>query len=135
MSGTRFRHLQRAIGLACAACFAIPAYFSFHARAASSAARANVQTAITAAEAYSRGTGFYSGISGRRLRRQTPGLDRNLRAVAVNGDAAYCLDDRVNGEVYDYVGGVPGGALRDGHQPAVVEPGPCAAAVGAPAVQ
>ena len=134
MSGTRFRHLQNAIGLACIACFALPAYFAFHAHAAGSVAKTNVQAAITAAEAYSRGTGFYSGISGRKLRRQTPGIDRNLRAVAVNGDTAYCLEDGVNGSVYDYVGGVPGSVLDSGHDPAVVEPGPCSAAVGAPAV-
>ena len=134
MSGTRFRHLQKAIALVCVACFAIPAYFSFHAHAADSVAESNVQTAITAAEAYSRGTGFYSGISGRRLRRQTPGIDRNLRAVAVNGDAAYCLEDSVNGQVYDYVGGVPGAALIAGHEPATVEAGTCSAAVGAAAV-
>lgn len=132
MSGTR--HLQNAIVLACIACFAVPAYFAFHAHAAGSVAQTNVQSAITAAESYSRGTGFYTGITGRKLRRQSPGIDGNLRAVAVNGDAAYCLEEAVNGEVYDYVGGVPGGALVAGHQPAVIEPGPCSAAVGAPAV-
>jgi len=134
VSGTRFRHLQNAIGLVCVACFAVPAYFSFHAHASGSVAQSNVEGAITAAEAYSRGTGFYSGISGRKLRRQTPGIARNLRAVAVNGDAAYCLEDSVNGQVYDYVGGVPGGALARGYEPATVEPGPCQAAVGTPAL-
>jgi len=134
VSGTRFRHLQNAIGLACVGCFAIPAYFAFHAGAASAVAKTNVEAAIPAAEAFSRGSGFYTGISGRRLRRQTPGVDRNLRAVAVNGDTGYCLEDRVNGETYDYVGGVPGGALAAGHRPAAVEPGPCSAAVGASAV-
>jgi len=133
VSGTRFRHLQNAIGLVCIACFAVPAYFAFHAHASSSAAKANVQSAVTAAEAFSRGTGFYTAISGRKLRRQTPGIDRNLRAVAVNGDAAYCLEDAVNGQVYHYVGGVPGGALLSGHDPAVIEPGPCFGAVGAAA--
>jgi len=131
VSGRRFGHLQKAIALICVVCFALPSYFAFHAHAADSAARTNVQAAITAAEAFSGGTGFYTGISGRRLRRQTPGIARNLRAVAINGDAGYCLEDSVNGQVYDYVGGVPGATLTAGHEPATVEPGPCLAAVGA----
>ena len=119
--------------LACVACFAIPAYLAFQGKASSSVSQSNVHAAVIAAETFSRGTGFYTGISGKRLHRQTPGIDPQIRAVAVNDDAGYCLEDSAGGKTYNYVGGMPGSALASGFQPATVEPGPCSAAVGAAA--
>ena len=113
---------------------AIPAYLTFSNHAAGSVSKTNVQTAITAAEAFGRGTGFYTGMTGKRLRQQMPGIDRHVGAVAVNGDAGYCIEDDANGHVYDYVGGIPGAALASGYQAATIQPGPCIAAVGTAAV-
>src|SRR5579884_3357671 len=98
----RFSPLENALVLACVAAVAGPA--------SSSVSLTNVQTAITAADMFARNNGLYTGIDGRRLRRQVPGLDARLLAVAVNGDAGYCLEDSANGRVFHYVGGDPGSA-------------------------
>jgi len=129
----RFRPIHTAVVLGCLACLAMPAYGALRTYTSDSAAMTNVRAAVTAAEAYAAGTGQYTGIDGHRLRRQTPRIDGHLRAVAVNGGFAYCLEDSVGGIVYDYVGGVPGGALAAGAAPARLQRGPCSHAVGAPA--
>jgi len=126
----RFSPLENALVLACVAAVAVPAYLAFNGPASSSVSLTNVQTAITAADMFARNNGLYTGIDGRRLRRQVPGLDARLLAVAVNGDAGYCLEDSANGRVFHYVGGDPGSALEPGYAPARIGPGPCSAAVG-----
>ena len=129
-SHKRFTVIQSAIVLACVAAFAIPAFFALNAPASGAVAQTNLQSAVNAAVMFARRTGLYSSISGKRLRRVMPGLDRQLSAVAVNADNGFCLEEAVNGQVYDYVGGVPGTALAQGFQAWMVEPGPCSAAVG-----
>jgi len=109
---------------------AIPAYLTFSNHAAGSVSKTNVQTAVTAAEVFGRGTGLYTGITGKRLRQQMPGIDLHIGAVAVNGDAGYCIEDDLNGQVYNYVGGFPGSALASGYAAATIQAGPCVAAVG-----
>jgi len=132
-SHKRFTVLQSVIVLACVASFAIPAFFAMNAPASGAVAQTNLQTSVTAALTFSRRTGLYTSISGKRLRRQMPGLDPGLTAVAVNADNGFCLQEAVSGQVYDYVGGVPGAALASGFQAWVIQPGACTAAVGAPA--
>jgi hypothetical protein len=133
-SHKRFTLIQSVIVLGCVACFAIPAYVAFNKPASAAVAQTNLQSAATAAVMYARRTGLYSSINGKRLRRVLPGLDRQLGAVAVNDDNGFCLEEGVNGQVYDYVGGEPGTALATGFQAWVTQPGPCSAAVGAAAV-
>ena len=76
--------------------------------------------------------GDYTGISGAALRSSAPGLGANVKAVAVNSNQGYCIQNTENGgsTFYDYVGGIAGSALQSGYSAATVQPGTCLQAVG-----
>jgi type IV pilus assembly protein PilA len=117
---------------------AVPSYLSFRSKAETSAAQANVRSAISAAESWSGdpagGNGLYTGLSAANLAAEAPGVNvASTLAVAVNGGNGYCIQSMSNGVTYDYVGGAPGAALQAGYNLAKIQSGTCLLAVGAAA--
>lgn len=110
---------------------AVPAYLSFKGSAQTAAAKSNVRSAIPAAEQLNVTNGTYAGISSATLKAAAPGIGANVKAVAVNTNAGYCIQDSEDGGVttYNYVGGTPGPALLVGSL-ATIQPGTCLLAVG-----
>ena len=117
---------------------AVPAYLSFRGTAQSAAAKANVRSAIPAAESWYQDSvnnttpDSYNGLNHAALLTEAPGVSPNAMAVAVNSDQGYCIDDTTDNpnDPYYYVGGTPGTALQTGYQAGVVDKGTCANAVG-----
>ena len=108
---------------------AVPSYLSFRSKAEVSAAEANVRSAIPAAESYYQGTGngSYTSLTGSALRTEAPGVSPNVKAVALNSGAGYCIEDTEGTSTYDYIGGDPGtvtGSL------ATIETGTCQTEAG-----
>jgi prepilin-type N-terminal cleavage/methylation domain-containing protein len=118
--------------LAVLVAIAVPAYSGFTGTARIAETRSNVRSAIPAAESMNNLNGDYSGISGATLRSSTPGIGANVKAVAVNSNRGYCVEDNENGSstIYDYVGGNPGSTVQSGYSAAAVQPGTCLQAVG-----
>ena len=114
---------------------AVPAYLSFKGSAQTAAAKSNVRSAIPAAEEMNVNNGNYAGMSGANLRTTAPGVGANVKAVAVNTNAGYCIQDSEDGNAttYNYVGGTPGAALQAGYSAATMQLGTCLLAVGAAA--
>ena len=114
---------------------AVPAYLSFKGSAQTAAAKSNVRSGIPAAEEMNVNNGNYAGITGATLRSTAPGVGANVKAVAVNTNAGYCIEDSEDGgtTTYDYVGGTPGAALQAGYSGATMQLGTCLLAVGAAA--
>ena len=114
---------------------AVPAYLSFKGSAQTSAAKSNVRSAIPAAEQMNVSNGNYAGISGANLRTTAPGVGQNVKAVAVNTNLGYCIQDSEDGNVtfYNYVGGTPGTALQAGYTASTIQTGTCLLAVGSAA--
>ena len=110
---------------------AVPAYLSFVGSAQTATAKANVRSAIPAAEKMNFNNNSYSGITGATLRTLAPGIGVNVKAVAVNTNSGYCIEDSEDGgtTTYDYVGGIPGAALQIGYSGATIQPGTCLQAV------
>jgi hypothetical protein len=77
----------------------------------------------------------YTGMTGTTLKNGsgnytgTSGLGANIKAVAFNSGAAYCLEDNEGNGAYHYVGGNPGAVSVTGPQ-SQIWPGTCLAAVG-----
>jgi type IV pilus assembly protein PilA len=116
---------------------AVPAYLSFTQTAKKSAAESNVRSAIPAAESYYQtNNNSYTGITGAVLRTQAPGVSPNVKAVAINGGNAYCVEDTEStsaGATYDYVGGdttIAPGVTLTGGVPATIQAGTCLAVAG-----
>ena len=111
---------------------AVPAYLSFKSSAQDAASKSNVRSAIPAAEQMNITNGSYAGITGATLRTSTPGIGANVKGVAVNTNAGYCIEDSEDGgtTTYDYVGGTPGAALQAGYAQATMQLGTCLLAVG-----
>jgi type IV pilus assembly protein PilA len=111
---------------------AVPAYLSFKGSAQTAAAKSNVRSAIPAAEEMNFNNGNYSGITGVTLRSTAPGIGATVKAVAVNTNAGYCIEDSEDGgtTTYDYVGGTSGAALQSGYFGATIQLGTCLQAVG-----
>ena len=111
---------------------AVPAYLSFKGSAQTSAAKSNVRSAIPAAEQMNVNTGNYTGMTGATLRTTAPGVGTNVKAVAVNTGAGYCIQDSEDSNVttFNYVGGTPGAALQATYNSAVLQSGTCLQAVG-----
>jgi type IV pilus assembly protein PilA len=114
---------------------AVPAYLSFKGSAQTSAAKSNVRSAIPAAEQMNVNNNNYSGITGATLRTTAPGIGANVKAVAVNTNAGYCIQDSEDGGVttYNYVGGTPGAALQSGYSASTIQLGTCLLAAGSAA--
>jgi len=111
---------------------AVPAYLSFKGSAQTSAAKSNVRSAIPAAEQMNVNNGNYSGMTGAALRTTAPGVGANVKAVSVNTNAGYCIQDSEDGGTtfYNYVGGTPGAALQTGYTASTLQTGTCLQAVG-----
>jgi type IV pilus assembly protein PilA len=111
---------------------AVPAYLGFRGRAQTAAAKANVRSAIPAAEDMNAANGSYAGVTGAALRTSAPGIGASVKAVSVNSDAGYCIEDTEDGgsTFYDYVGGNAGSALQPGYSTAAIQAGTCLQAVG-----
>ena len=111
---------------------AVPAYLSFKGSAQTAAAKSNVRSAIPAAEQLNVNNGNYAGMNGALLRATAPGIGANVKAVAFNTNAGYCIEDSEDGGTtfYNYVGGT--GVVLVGSA-ATIQSGTCLAAVGSAA--
>src|ERR1051325_11085846 len=91
---------------------AVPSYLSFRTKAAIAAAKANVSSAIPAAESYytdtAGGNGSYNLLTGAKLRLQSPGVDPNATAGYNAAKDGYCIQDAVSGQTYSYTDGTNG---------------------------
>jgi type IV pilus assembly protein PilA len=108
---------------------AVPAYLSFAGNAKQAAAKANVRSAIPAAEAYYQDAGpngpgaanldTYTGLSLAKLQGEAPGISPNVLAGPGAGNITYCIQDTEGTTVYHYEGGQGG--------PATIVTGACPA--------
>jgi type IV pilus assembly protein PilA len=93
---------------------AVPSYLSFRSKAADAAAKANVRSAIPAAESYyndpAAGNNTYATITGAKLRLQAPGVDPNVTAGPNAANTGYCIQDTASGSTFYYSGGTGGTA-------------------------
>jgi type IV pilus assembly protein PilA len=110
---------------------AVPAYLSFKSSAQDAASKSNVRSAIPAAEQMNVNNGSYTGISGATLRTNSPGIGANVKAVSLNSNAGYCLEDNEGNGAWDYIGG--SATPSAGYQAAVIQSGDCATAAGSAA--
>lgn len=111
---------------------AIPAYLGLTASSHTASAKANVRSAIPAAEDMNALNGSYAGVTGAALRSTGPGIGPAVKAVSVHANLGYCIEDTENGgsTFYDYVGGNPGAAIQTGYSTATIQLGTCLQAVG-----
>ena len=111
---------------------AVPAYQVFTGTAQTAGSKANVRSAITAAEEINNENGSYAGMTGAALRSMAPGIGPAVKAVAVNANRGYCIEDsESSGATFsDYVGGTPGSALQPGFSATAIQSGTCLQAVG-----
>jgi type IV pilus assembly protein PilA len=107
---------------------AVPAYLSFKSSAQDAASKSNVRSAIPAAEQMNVNNGNYSGMTGATLRAAAPGVSANVKAVALNTNAGYCIEDNEGNGAWDYIGGTatPLGAYKV----ATIQAGTCLVAAG-----
>ena len=110
---------------------AVPAYLSFKSSAQDAASKSNVRSAIPAAEQMNVNNNSYAGITGATLRTNTPGIGANVKAVALNSNAGYCLEDNEGNGAWDYIGG--SATPVSGHALATIQAGTCAVAAGSAA--
>ena len=110
---------------------AVPAYLSFKSSAQDAASKSNVRSAIPAAEQMNVNNGSYTGISGATLRTNTPGIGAKVKAVVLNSNAGYCIEDDEGNGAWDYIGGsaTPSGTFKL----ATIQAGDCATAAGSAA--
>jgi type IV pilus assembly protein PilA len=114
---------------------AVPAYLSFKGSAQTAAAQSNIRSAIPAAEQMNVNNNNYTGMTSLTLKNGTgsysgtSGLGANVKAVAFNSGAAYCLEDDEGNGAYHYVGGNPGAVVVTGATAQII-PGTCLAAEG-----
>ena len=94
---------------------AVPSYLSFRGKASDAASKANVRSAIPAAESYyndpAAGNNSYTGITGALVRAQAPGVDPNVTAGPNATGTGYCVQDIASGSTYHYSGGAGGTAV------------------------
>jgi type IV pilus assembly protein PilA len=114
---------------------AVPAYLAFTGTSRTAVAKSNVRSAIPAAELVSATNGSYAAISGAALRTGDPGVGVAVKAVAVNSNRGYCVEDTEDSgsTFYNYVGGIAGSALQTGYSTGTIQLGTCLQAVGAAA--
>jgi len=114
---------------------AVPSYLSFRGNAQDAAAKSNVRSAIPAAESYyqntATGNGSYTGLTQSTLSTEAPGISPNVKAVALNSGAGYCIEDtEAAGHVFSYIGGDPGSSVVSPAVKATIESGDCATTTG-----
>jgi type IV pilus assembly protein PilA len=113
---------------------AVPAYLSFKDKATVAAAKANVRSAIPAAESFFQdtsstgGNGSYSGITGANLMLQAPGISPNVKAIALNTNKGYCVQDTEPSVTYSYIGG--DATATTGNKVATIQVGDCLTTAG-----
>ena len=110
---------------------AVPAYLSFKSSAQDAASKSNVRSAIPAAEQMNVNNGSYTGISGATLRTNSPGIGANVKAVSLNSNAGYCVEDNEGNGAFDYIGG--SATPVAGHSLAVIQAGTCTVSAGSAA--
>ncbi len=110
---------------------AVPAYLSFKSSAQDAASKSNVRSAIPAAEQMNVNNGSYAGITGATLRTNSPGIGANVKAVALNTNAGYCIEDNEGNGAWDYIGG--SATPQAGYKLATIQSGTCLAAAGSAA--
>jgi type IV pilus assembly protein PilA len=132
---------------------AVPSYLAFRGNAQDAAAKANVRSAIPAAEGFyqnnngtatdadsSAATTGYAGLTLALLQAQAPGVSPDLSAPVIgakagNAGQGYCLDDaKVAGHHWYYIGGDKTSftTLAAGAQIATIAAGDCATEVTTP---
>src|SRR5262245_41962366 len=84
---------------------AVPAYLSFKSSAQDAASKSNVRSAVPAAEQMNVNNGNYAGMTGATLRTGTPGVGAKVKAVALNSNAGYCVEDDEGNGAWNYIGG------------------------------
>ncbi|HET7648176.1 MAG TPA: type II secretion system protein [Gaiellaceae bacterium] len=119
---------------------AVPSYLSFRGNAQDAAAKANVRSAIPAAESWYQdaagGNGAYTGLSTANLQAEAPGVSPDVSDVVVSaGGAGYCIsDDAATGHEFYYIGGdsTDFTALAATAKVATISSGTCATMVTTP---
>ncbi len=114
---------------------AVPAYLSFTGSAKDAAAKANIRSAIPAAESWYQDQNnnptpdFYTGLNLSKLQLEAPGVSNDIKVAVLNSGAGYCLEDGKgnNGGAWDYIGGTPGTVTGT---VATIESGTCLAEAG-----
>jgi len=114
---------------------AVPSYLSFRGNAQDAASKSNVRSSIPAAESYyqntATGNGSYTGLTQATLAAEAPGISPNVKAIALNGGAGYCIEDtEAVGHVFSYIGGDPGTSVVAPAVKATIEAGDCATTTG-----
>ena len=104
---------------------AVPSYLSFRGNAQDAASKANVRSAIPAAESFYQdaagGNGSYTGLTLAKLQSEAPGISPNVLAGPNAAGTGYCIQDTEGaGHVFNYQGGTGGSAT--------IASGACAAA-------
>ena len=92
---------------------AVPSYLSLTGRAQDAAAKANVSSAIPAAEIVFQGASpnSYTGLSRTTLLAASPGIGANVKAGATTDGTGYCIQDTEDGtNFWSYTGGSGGAA-------------------------
>jgi prepilin-type N-terminal cleavage/methylation domain-containing protein len=92
---------------------AVPSYLGFRERAAANATKANLRTALTAAEAYHADKGTYVGMNATALVATDSDVSPTL-SVASAHKSRFCLTDTVNGATWSVAG--PSPARSDYHR-------------------
>ena len=110
---------------------ALPAYLGFTGSAQTAGEKANVRSAIPAAEQMNVNNGSYTGITGATLRTSTPGIGAKVKAVALNTNAGYCVEDDEGNGAWDYIGGTA--TPQAGYALATIQSGTCLLAAGSAA--
>jgi type IV pilus assembly protein PilA len=76
---------------------AVPSYLSFRGNAQDAAAKANVRSAIPAAEAWYQdaagGNNSYAGMNKAALVQEAPGISPDVHVFLLNSNQGYCIDD------------------------------------------
>ena len=93
---------------------AVPSYLSFRGNAQTAAAKANVRSAIPAAESFYQGhNSSYTGLDvAGALSAEAPGVSPNVTATVSADGQQYCLADTTDSpDPYSYNGGVGGGSV------------------------
>jgi hypothetical protein len=84
----------------------VPSYLSFRGNAQDAAAKANVRSAIPAAEGFYQIGSTYTAMTLTDLQTQAPGVSNDVGVTVSADGAAYCLDDAVvTGHTAYYIGG------------------------------
>jgi prepilin-type N-terminal cleavage/methylation domain-containing protein len=114
----------------------VPSYLTFKTKAQQATAQSNVRGSVPAAERWyadsSGGNGSYAGLMRSKLMVEATGIDPNVKAVALNSGAGYCVESTSGIYSYDYIGGsaTPLGTWKAGK----IQAATCLTAAGAAAL-